>query len=84
MAKCFRYVFIAISKCLSVSGLAIFLVSRYVTKFAESALFAIFAGAMYSFTCDYTEGAHPEILKRLAETNLQQEPGYGEDSFCDI
>ena len=37
---------------------------------------------MYSFTCDYTEGAHPEILKRLAETNLQQEPGYGEDSFC--
>ena len=82
MAKCFRYVFIAISKYLSVSGLAIFPVSRYVTKFAESALFAIFAGAMYSFTCDYTEGAHPEILKRLAETNLQQEPGYGEDSFC--
>ena len=37
---------------------------------------------LYSFTCDYTEGAHPEILKRLAETNLQQEPGYGEDSFC--
>ena len=37
---------------------------------------------MYSFTCDYTEGAHPSILKRLAETNLQQEPGYGEDSFC--
>ena len=37
---------------------------------------------MYSFTCDYTEGAHPEILKRLAETNFQQEPGYGEDSFC--
>ena len=36
---------------------------------------------MYSFTCDYTEGAHPEILKRLAETNFQQEPGYGEDSF---
>ena len=38
---------------------------------------------MYSFTCDYIEGAHPEILKRLAETNLQQEPGYGEDSFCE-
>ncbi len=37
---------------------------------------------MYSFTCDYTEGAHPSILKRLAETNLQQEAGYGEDSFC--
>ena len=38
---------------------------------------------MHSFTCDYTEGAHPEILKRLAETNLQQEPGYGEDVFCE-
>ena len=37
---------------------------------------------MYSFTCDYTEGAHPEILRALAETNMQQEPGYGEDSFC--
>lgn len=37
---------------------------------------------MYSFTCDYTEGAHPEILRALMETNMQQEPGYGEDSFC--
>ena len=37
---------------------------------------------MYSFTCDYTEGAHPKILERLAETNFIQEPGYGEDSFC--
>lgn len=37
---------------------------------------------MLSFTCDYTQGAHPEILRRLAETNLIQEPGYGEDSFC--
>lgn len=82
MANCFRCVFIAISKCLPISGLAIFPVSHYVTKFAVSALFAIFASAMYSFTCDYTEGAHPEILKRLAETNFQQEPGYGEDSFC--
>ena len=36
---------------------------------------------MISFTCDYIEGAHPEILRRLAETNLIQEPGYGEDSF---
>ena len=36
---------------------------------------------MYSFTCDYIEGAHPRILERLAETNLIQEPGYGEDSF---
>ncbi|MCR5409190.1 MAG: hypothetical protein K6E61_08830 [Bacteroidales bacterium] len=36
---------------------------------------------MISFTCDYNEGAHPEILKRLQETNFQQEPGYGDDSF---
>lgn len=36
---------------------------------------------MISFTSDYTEGAHPEILRRLTETNLMQEPGYGEDSF---
>lgn len=36
---------------------------------------------MISFTCDYNEGAHPLILQRLLETNLQQEPGYGEDAF---
>ena len=36
---------------------------------------------MISFTCDYIEGAHPLILRRLQETNLQQEPGYGLDSF---
>ena len=35
-----------------------------------------------NFTCDYTEGAHPLILQRLLETNLDQEPGYGEDKFC--
>lgn len=38
---------------------------------------------MISFTCDYNEGAHPLILKRLAETNFTQEPGYGEDSFSE-
>ena len=34
-----------------------------------------------SFTCDYNEGAHPLILQKLLETNMKQEPGYGEDSF---
>lgn len=34
-----------------------------------------------SFTCDYNEGAHPDILRRLSETNMQQEPGYGSDRF---
>ena len=36
---------------------------------------------MISFTCDYNEGAHPEILRRLGETNMVQMPGYGEDEF---
>lgn len=36
---------------------------------------------MYSFTNDYSEGAHPNILKSLMKTNLNQETGYGEDNF---
>ncbi|MCD8082416.1 MAG: low specificity L-threonine aldolase [Clostridiales bacterium] len=37
---------------------------------------------MILFESDYTEGAHPEIMKRLAETNLEQLPGYGNDKYC--
>ena len=37
---------------------------------------------MLSFVNDYSEGAHPAILEALARTNLQQEPGYGDDVFC--
>ena len=37
---------------------------------------------MYSFRNDYSEGAHPAILRLLAETNLVQQPGYGEDPVC--
>ena len=37
---------------------------------------------MLSFVNDYSEGAHPAILEALSRTNLQQEPGYGEDRFC--
>ena len=37
----------------------------------------------YQFICDYSEGAHPAILKRLEETNMCQSVGYGEDEFCD-
>jgi threonine aldolase len=29
--------------------------------------------------CDYQEGAFPQILARYGETNLVQQPGYGED-----
>ena len=35
----------------------------------------------YNFYNDYSEGAHPNILKKLAETNLDQDSGYGEDSL---
>lgn len=38
---------------------------------------------MIRFECDYAEGAHPEILKRLAETNDEQTPGYGMDEHCE-
>lgn len=35
----------------------------------------------YSFFNDYSEGGHPNILKGLQDTNLNQETGYGEDSI---
>ena len=34
-----------------------------------------------SFSCDYMEGAHPQILQRLMETNLEKTPGYGLDAY---
>lgn len=37
---------------------------------------------MISFKNDYSEGAHPRILKTLMETNLEQAEGYGLDRFC--
>ena len=36
-----------------------------------------------SFSCDYMEGAHPKILKRLMETNLVKTPGYGLDEYSE-
>lgn len=36
---------------------------------------------MISFANDYLEGAHPRLLQALVDTNMQQEPGYGYDSF---
>ena len=36
---------------------------------------------MLSFECDYNNGAHPAILKRLLETNDEALPGYGEDYY---
>ena len=39
---------------------------------------------MLYFNCDYTEGCHPRILEKLAETNLTQTVGYGEDEYCQV
>ena len=38
---------------------------------------------MYRFQCDYTEGAHPAIMQRMIETNMEQTNGYGLDPYCD-
>ena len=35
------------------------------------------------FASDYMEGAHPAILRRLMETNLEKTPGYGEDAYSE-
>ena len=37
---------------------------------------------MYYFENDYCEGAHPAILQKLVETNLEKVPGYGTDPYC--
>lgn len=37
---------------------------------------------MLYFSNDYSQGAHPEVLKRLVETNMISVNGYGEDIFC--
>lgn len=36
---------------------------------------------MIHFEQDYAEGAHPRILERLIETNMEQAPGYGTDKY---
>ena len=42
-----------------------------------------FMNERLSFASDYMEGAHPEILQRLAQTNLEQTAGYGLDIYSD-
>ena len=37
---------------------------------------------MICFNCDYNEGAHPAIMARLLQTNLEQNIGYGQDDYC--
>ena len=36
---------------------------------------------MIRFDCDYLEGAHPKILRKIVDTNYEQTPGYGNDRF---
>ena len=36
---------------------------------------------MLHFDTDYMEGAHPEVMRRLMETNLEQTSGYGSDDY---
>ncbi len=37
---------------------------------------------MYSFVNDYSETAHPAVLKALVDTNMEQCAGYGADVHC--
>lgn len=37
---------------------------------------------MLAFECDYLEGAHETVMKRLLETNMEKLPGYGSDPYC--
>ena len=36
---------------------------------------------MLSFECDYIMGAHPRVLERLIETNMEALSGYGNDPY---
>lgn len=36
---------------------------------------------MTHFDCDYMAGAHPEVMRRLVETNMELTPGYGTDPY---
>lgn len=38
---------------------------------------------MIRFDIDYAEGMHPNILKRMEETNEVQTGGYGKDPYCE-
>lgn len=38
---------------------------------------------MQYFNSDYLEGAHPKILQKLLETNMEKTEGYGTDCYCE-
>lgn len=37
---------------------------------------------MYSFICDYSEGAHPDIMKALSDASYEQNDTYNYDKHC--
>ncbi len=37
---------------------------------------------MHFFNNDYNQGCHASVLQALSRTNVQQNPGYGEDPHC--
>jgi len=37
---------------------------------------------MIRFDSDYCEGAHPNVLQKLIDTNMEQTAPYGEDLYC--
>ena len=39
---------------------------------------------MTYFTSDYVNGAAPEVLNHLLETNSKNLTGYGSDDYCEI
>ncbi len=39
---------------------------------------------MIRFECDYLEGACPEIIKKIEETNMEQTQGYSQDEYCNL
>ena len=38
---------------------------------------------LLSFSNDYMKGAHPAVMKKLLETNLEKTSGYGLDPYCE-
>ena len=35
------------------------------------------------FECDYSRGAHPDVIRALVDSNMEVSPGYGLDPYCD-
>ncbi|KAH7127413.1 pyridoxal phosphate-dependent transferase [Dactylonectria macrodidyma] len=52
--------------------------------FAMSESFTADRKEQYSFSDDYGEGAHPQVLKAIFTSNYTQEAGYGGDTYCDL